>query len=435
MYGNLVLESFDDSVDDIEIVDRDDDQERDDVVESALLTNEGDALTHEFEVALDREEKVSNIADVIENTPEGLEPATGETIEIVVEEMLCRMDIERKKMSFEEYSTKRTKLRQTQVAVEGLREVGLAIWNKLIELIKRIYAWFKRANVATVMREHGIQKREEAVKAKLKKIVEEASSVETPPQAATTFTNPSLQRVLRVGTVVPAPKELVRLLAKHNEALKQDYDVFGKRIDEFNKLVLEAFNSVDSDETKFQDNYNKALAVASTLPAGMRKSVDQNRFGPIGRNCVVHEEPMVFSAKALFVTASDDGKPLDPDDVHFGIISSTGARDMGREQPLQRLPVSVALELQELTETHAKIRRGQVQRRKNAEHALDSIESKAERIARDRNSDKRTQGRGRALMQLVMVGNRLLTTLDLSLNSYDASVHESILTYLNYVAV
>lgn len=283
MYGNLVLESFDDSVDDIEIVDRDDDQERDDVVESALLTNEGDALTHEFEVALDREEKVSNIADVIENTPEGLEPATGETIEIVVEEMLCRMDIERKKMSFEEYSTKRTKLRQTQVAVEGLREVGLAIWNKLIELIKRIYAWFKRASVATVMREHGIQKREEAVKAKLKKIVEEASSVETPPQAATTFTNPSLQRVLRVGTVVPAPKELVRLLAKHNEALKQDYDVFGKRIDEFNKLVLEAFNSVDSDETKFQDNYNKALAVASTLPAGMRKSVDQNRFGPIGR--------------------------------------------------------------------------------------------------------------------------------------------------------
>ena len=92
-------------------------------------------------------ETLETIADTLEETEQegGADPVTARVAEVAVEAIYARLGITRKPVSsMEAFGDKATRVRATQLSVEGIREVVRSVWEAVKKVLLQIKEWIMK---------------------------------------------------------------------------------------------------------------------------------------------------------------------------------------------------------------------------------------------------------------------------------------------------
>lgn len=110
--------------------------------------NEAEEATRVVEQASDDADTLEEVADTLESREEsgGATPEEIEMAEVTVESICNRLGIKKPvSLAAESFSSRSDRKRQTQLAVEGIREIGDSIWQVILKIYKKIREWIMKA--------------------------------------------------------------------------------------------------------------------------------------------------------------------------------------------------------------------------------------------------------------------------------------------------
>lgn len=110
--------------------------------------NEAEEAARVVDQASDDADTLEEVADTLESREEsgGATPEEIEMAEVTVESICNRLGIKKPvSLAAESFTSHSDRKRQTQLAVEGIREIGDSIWQVILKIYKKIREWIMKA--------------------------------------------------------------------------------------------------------------------------------------------------------------------------------------------------------------------------------------------------------------------------------------------------
>lgn len=393
-------------------------------------TDERDALVPVFQdqVAISNDiSGLSQIAEAVASSPNGVEPAVGNAVEVAVEAISGRNGLSHTLYQYREYATKRTKFNNTQVSLEGIVDTIKKLIDKLLEYIRRGIEFlrkmftFRKAKAAAI----------EAKTDNLEKKVKEAKTA----QATAAPTRPSVVpendeylynvRTLRPLTVkgtIPEGLTFIQHLHSHAEQMSKLTPILAKSSKDLVELVIKSAKLINSKGGVFQGPTTDAYNLASATPFDMPISRDQKRFGDLSGGMAVYELPLEFGNRSLFRTAVSRTSTISSNQLYCQVLSSSTQVNIADPKKVKALTAEQISAVLEIIKKHwMAITRKYDDSLAETVSALEKLEREVRALPK-KEGDRAYTSRLARICDLVAMTNRLVHGNQYSLTSYDQTV-------------
>lgn len=210
--------------------------------------NEAEEATRVVEQASDDADTLEEVADTLESREEsgGATPEEIEMAEVTVESICNRLGIKKPvSLAAESFSSRSDRKRQTQLAVEGIREIGDTIWQTILKIYRKIREWIMKAWDYFFDARTKLLRRAKALEAKVDKV--EGTPKESVIQGS------FIEGLAHKGGF-PSFNELPKAVEQAEEGSS--------------KFVLENTNSLKEQEEAFKKVVEAANKASESNPAG-----------------------------------------------------------------------------------------------------------------------------------------------------------------------
>lgn len=384
-----------------------------------------------FSDTVDTVGTLDTIATKLESVEGGVETEVGTALTTAIEHMLARHPDASPKIAFEEYSTRRAKLNQTTLAIEGIRDTLKRLWQRLIEMIRSIVNWFKRVFNMQALRWKAIQAQNERLGEKIKeaKASGVVNKIDAVKPGFIRFANAA--RTLCVGTAVPTGISFAQHVHDHNAVMTDLHKLFGDNNAAALKYTETAIEKIYSKQAAFETALTSGFSEVVYCPAVMKHSSDQKRFGPLSDGVIVFELPLIFGNKSLFRTAIEHTASLNPGDLHTKVLSSTHAPSpTSISDEVEKMDPDVRETVYTLYKDYGnKVLRFEKERHDQINSLYRSLQAKLEGILKRPGNEPFVSGRGKSVGQLLAMCHHLIDSDLVGLVSYDQTVQSAIQRY------
>jgi hypothetical protein len=411
---------------------------------------QANSLIDEMSQTVSDYDTINHISDSLEKADDGVCVGGGNAVIAVVEHFSRKYALDTSKLSFEEYSTTHRKIQQTQLAVEGIREIAGKIFEKIKAFIRKIINFFKelferkKERDAKFKEEMGTLKRrvdhvrevEKDPKAVVKQAAKDVSKPEhqdasvIPKPRAGYLTSTLVANALIHKGKFPKPEEMPHLVSEHLMLMIQSMREFFNGESETIKFTEEAMIQMAVSNEKYTQYLGKAFEGVFGLPVSMPVSADQTRFGPLTKGMVLHEHTLVFGGKSIFRTAMQDECSPKISDFHFTIASSTGATPYVDRAEIPALSTDLIENIikyydhdhKTFIDSNVKFHNESI---KNLQHLEKEIIDLSENAKG--NAGKRSMVRD--IQDLLVFINRMVSTRDVGLIDYEYKIWSAVNVY------
>lgn len=330
------------------------------VIESLSQMNErhhaefGDRLCDEMNDCAVDHDVLQSAADAIEGAEDGLSVAEGTAVVVSLERLLAKYG--QTAPAFEQYGTKRQKHRQTQYAIETIKEAIVAAYRKLIELLKRAGEWIKSFFTRNRAQEAIIAAKSAKYQAASKKADEDRGTGKR-VEPSEPIRSESLAAVLNVDGTPVSGDDLISTYRHHANVVKFIYSQMLQRVEDGFTLVQEAMQAVTGDDLeKAKELVEKAKAQISAPP-------DRFMFTNIAKDSPVHQHGnqawrhnLVFGQKSFYyIVEPNVGAMVAQSPKHRRIDPQTAVFEVAERHVRDRLHSAVLSHKKDLVaDFHAK---------------------------------------------------------------------------------
>lgn len=398
-----------------------------------------DVLVYNRDLSIytDTLELADKALDVMEtvNPEDGMSHLACEALIQAIECLLKPSTLRWSQPTFESMTTLRTKLRNRDVALEGLREIVTKVWDALLALLRRMRDWFmsffKRNKLQTRVLEEKLDQATKKVammkeqRKHLKRddiaLIAYANEVE-PHKARLSLTQ---KRHLMVGTHVPSGAKFIQHLHDFMAQANEFREGFAKFDHEVLRDLSEAVARIDDQNNAFQTAFGAAYEAVWMSPL----SKHANKQPPLSKGVSLFMEPLAFGNMSFYRTAvTGSANPQATDAVAY--VGTTPGFD---EQEIGDASVEAMIEVQ--WETVLKLCGDEMKRMRaheDEDHVgpmLDKLLRDMERLSKHAQTDKRTRSRAVQLHKLLGIYNTFRASGAQALLKYQKNVIDGALEY------
>ena len=393
--------------------------------DKAELANEILTFTNTVETV----DTLDTIATKLECVEGGVETGVGTALTTAIEHMLARHQDTSPKIAFEEYSTRRAKLNQTTVAIEGIRDTIKRLWEKLVKMVQSILDWFKRVFNMQSLRWKALTAKNERLGTIIKEAKNNPEKANKPETGK--LSNTRVARTLCEGTRVASGEAFAQSFHGHNKMMGELHKMLGDHNAEALKFANKAIEYIYKKKEVFEEALTAGLSTVVYNPVHMQRCSDQKRFVDIGSDVVVFELPLVFGNKSFFKTGLVDTGSLKASELHAVVLSSTHAVPAGSvSEELDPLPAHVFAEIHEQYKEHGNtVLKSEKARQDELRGLYQSLEAKLTSVMKRPGNEPYVGGNGKRIGNLLSMCHRLITADQISLVDYDQSVQNAALDY------
>lgn len=393
------------------------------------------------EAALDKEQEdlsealgtvktLDGIVSVLEGS-EGVSAPSGRALMVAVE-ALCRIKLAEGKPTlpaFEEFSTNKQRKLTTSIALEGIKEWIVDIWNSIMKAISRAIEWFKtlfnnqKKNTETIVKKS----------AELLKDGKKASKA-TPSDPKAKVEYRSGFWAISIGDTVPNALSLLNHYKEHIRLISQIEHNFEQTEQIVLVKLTNALRAIHVEGTAYQDYLNDARSAILTNNLG-RKANKQDVLGTLEEGFSLYEAPMVFGSKAVYRTGISSVLKADLEtisrNIRFGVATIPGSIVEYVTDPLEPLPEYAYMDIGALILDHGKdMERADISQEKR-EYQLNALKKEIERIIKDKKTIERSSRRAATFFHALTVYLNYRKAMTVGVSKYDQNVSLALLSYSN----
>lgn len=277
-----------------------------DVADAMPEDDEIVGYTGDLGECLDVSDTVEEVVDQLEEPTArmGLGDASADALSIAVEHLLKRCKIEQgARPVFESQVTLRTKRANLALAIESFKDVLKKIWERIVALIQKVVAWFKR----TFSRRKIVAQADGRKIDRLVKQAEEQKQAHVAPTAPQlTFTNTVIAARLCVHGRVPAPTSLLGYVHRHHDLVSQIWRVCYSIEQQIERELSDTIRAYTDPSDAFERKMSDLVSLIFSSPLKRRASNQAALGHGFESGIVLFEEPLVFGGRSLYRTGVVD---------------------------------------------------------------------------------------------------------------------------------
>lgn len=336
--------------------------------------------------------------------------------------------------AFEEFSTRREKLKVTQEALDEITALGKRIFKAIIAAIKKAYAYFAKLFTKQKMAEKDLANA-------TKESAKQASDVkQKSPNGADkvvkikpVFISRSVSSVLNAGGKVIDGAMLVSAFQQHvkdMQALEYAFALTEKNTIAFMRGALQHVHKGQAD---FDDFVDSALSEICTSNLAARCG-NQKFAGVLEQGFALFEKPLVFANKAYYRTGVVAACDVDVGDIKAFISVQAGLNaDLSsiEGEEIHILTMAQIEALSPILRHRTEVVNRVIDNREFAQDALDRFSKELDRLSAAEKYGNTAAHRSKQMYHVLNLYLKYRTGADAAMLGYDQKVRRAILKYID----
>ena len=396
------------------------------------------------EVAFDKEQEgisealgsvktLDGVVDALES-PEGgasLNEHAGKALMIAVE-ALCRIKLASEKPvlpTFEEFSTNKQRKLTAELALEGIKEWAIRVWDLIVNAISKAVDWFKKVFNFQKIKNDSLNEKAEIIEKEIKS----ASGVKA--SEVTKEDKVTYQRdfwAISMGGKVPDAVILLKKMQEHFTIINQFEHNFEKTEKTVIAKLSAAIKAIHIEGSAYNEYLDDARSAILSNNLGGRAN-NQNALGVLDDGFELYESKMVFGSKSMYRTGINKVLTANYDiiskNVKFGLITTSGIEDEYNTSSLDPLPEFACVDIARVVQTRTDTVKRTIANRDMNEIQLNELKKNIVRIQQNKNYPERSTRRAHSFLHALTIYLNYRKTMTISVTRYDQNVTSALLIY------